>query len=117
MGQAAGDEAEAEKIRVVKAAEAAADASALAGNGIARQRKNIVDGLRDVVKEFGDSIEGTTAQEVMNIVLMTQYFDTLKEIGANGRCATIFVPTAPSSVGNASDEFMQSMLNANMQAN
>jgi len=50
-------------------------------------------------------------------VLMTQYFDTLKEIGHGGKCSTIFIPTAPSSVGNASQDFMQSMLNANMQAN
>jgi len=104
------------KIRVVKSAEATADASALAGHGIARQRKNIVDGLRDAVKEFGQSIEGTSSREVMNIVLMTQYFDTLKEIGSGGRCSTVFIPTAPSSVNNASNEFMQSMLNANLQS-
>merc|ERR1712159_453283 len=117
LRQAAVDESEAEKIKVVKQAEAHADAAALAGSGVARQRKEIVDGLRDAVKEFGQSIEGTSSREVMNIVLMTQYFDTLKEIGGSGRCSTIFVPTAPSSVGNASGEFMQSMLNANMQAN
>eukprot|EP00658_Telonema_sp_P-2_P033702 TRINITY_DN2467_c0_g1_i3.p1 TRINITY_DN2467_c0_g1~~TRINITY_DN2467_c0_g1_i3.p1 ORF type:complete len:307 (+),score=110.40 TRINITY_DN2467_c0_g1_i3:188-1108(+) len=117
LRQAAVDESEAEKIRVVKVAEANADAAALAGSGVARQRKEIVDGLRDAVKEFGESVEGTSSREVMNIVLMTQYFDTLKEIGAGGRCSTIFVPTAPSSVGNASNDFMQSMLNANLQSN
>eukprot|EP00656_Telonema_subtile_P001849 TRINITY_DN10800_c0_g1_i6.p1 TRINITY_DN10800_c0_g1~~TRINITY_DN10800_c0_g1_i6.p1 ORF type:complete len:290 (-),score=78.68 TRINITY_DN10800_c0_g1_i6:67-936(-) len=116
LRQAAVDESEAEKIRVVKVAEANADAAALAGSGVARQRKEIVDGLRDAVKEFGQSIEGTSSREVMNIVLMTQYFDTLKDIGAGGRCSTIFVPTAPSSVGNASNDFMQSMLNANLQS-
>merc|ERR1711998_199194 len=97
---AAVDEAEAEKIRVVKAAEAAADASALAGMGIARQRKNIVDGLRDAVKEFGDELD-VDSKEVMNIVLMTQYFDTLKEIGSGSRTSTIFVPTAPGAVSSA----------------
>ena len=81
LRQAAVDESEAEKIRVVKVAEANADAAALAGSGVARQRKEIVDGLRDAVKEFGQSIEGTSSREVMNIVLMTQYFDTLKDIG------------------------------------
>merc|ERR550537_1249243 len=37
--------AEAEKVKVVKAAEAAADAAQLQGEGIARQRRAIVDGL------------------------------------------------------------------------
>merc|ERR1711959_26970 len=117
LRQAAVDESEAEKIKVVKQAEAHADAAALAGSGVARQRKEIVDGLRDAVKEFGQSIEGTSSREVMNIVLMTQYFDTLKEIGGSGRCSTIFVPTAPSSVGNASMEMHKAMLSANMEAN
>jgi len=38
--------AEAEKIKVVKAAEAAADAAQLQGEGIARQRRAIIEGLR-----------------------------------------------------------------------
>ena len=50
-------------FRVVKQAEAHADAAALAGSGVARQRKEIVDGLRDAVKEFGQSIEGIPDHE------------------------------------------------------
>eukprot|EP00973_Karenia_brevis_P095692 12428648-Karenia_brevis.AAC.1 len=42
---------EAEKIKVVKAAEAAADASHLQGQGIARQRAAIVQGLRDSISQ------------------------------------------------------------------
>ena len=45
-------------------------------------RRAIVDGLRESVDEFQKSIPGTSPQDVMNLVLMTQYFDTLKEIGA-----------------------------------
>merc|ERR1719167_1711987 len=41
--------AEAEKVKVVKAAEAAADAAQLQGEGIARQRRAIIDGLRDSI--------------------------------------------------------------------
>merc|ERR1719190_4600 len=41
--------AEAEKVKVVKAAEAAADAAQLQGEGIARQRRAIVDGLRESI--------------------------------------------------------------------
>merc|ERR1712060_439667 len=41
--------AEAEKVKIVKAAEAAADAAQLQGEGIARQRRAIIDGLRDSI--------------------------------------------------------------------
>ena len=40
-------------------------------------------GLRDSVDEFQRSVPGTTAKDVMNLVLMTQYFDMLKEIAAS----------------------------------
>merc|ERR1719382_1239904 len=46
--------AEAEKTKVVKAAEAAADAAQLQGEGIARQRKAIIDGLRDSITHGSD---------------------------------------------------------------
>jgi len=52
----------------VKDAEAQSEAAGLAGVGVAKQRKAIVDGLRDAVHEFGESVKGTSAREVMNIV-------------------------------------------------
>ena len=47
---AAYEKAEAEKIQVVKAAEADAESKFLAGQGIARQRQAIINGLRESVK-------------------------------------------------------------------
>ena len=84
--------AEAAKIQVVKAAEADAESKALAGAGIARQRLAIVDGLRDSVVHFAEEIEGATAKDVMDMVLVTQYFDTLKDLGNNPNISTVFVP-------------------------
>ena len=52
MRVAAQDRAEAEKIMVVKAAEADAEAKYLAGTGIARQRQAIINGLRESVMNF-----------------------------------------------------------------
>ena len=42
----------------------------------------IIGGLRESVETFRQSVEGATAKDVMALVLMIQYFDTLKEIGA-----------------------------------
>merc|ERR1719261_1900387 len=52
MRLAAQEKAEAEKIIIVKRSEAEAEAKYLAGVGVARQRKAIVDGLKDSVLEF-----------------------------------------------------------------
>lgn len=92
LRMAATERAEADKIVAVKQAEAEAESKHLQGQGIARQRKAIVDGLRDSVGDFTDSIHGMNAKDVLELVLMTQYFDTVKEIGCGGKVRTIFVP-------------------------
>jgi len=89
---------EAEKILKVKQAEAEAESKALQGKGIADQRKAIISGLRDSVEAFKASVEGASAKDVMALVLMTQYFDTLKEIGSQDRSNTIFMPHTPGTL-------------------
>ena len=79
---AAKDRAEAEKIMVVKAAEADAESKYLAGTGMARQRQAIISGLRDSVVNFQKEVDGISSKDVMEMMMMTQYFDTMKEVGA-----------------------------------
>eukprot|EP00008_Paramoeba_atlantica_P010971 CAMPEP_0201489186 /NCGR_PEP_ID=MMETSP0151_2-20130828/21105_1 /ASSEMBLY_ACC=CAM_ASM_000257 /TAXON_ID=200890 /ORGANISM="Paramoeba atlantica, Strain 621/1 / CCAP 1560/9" /LENGTH=280 /DNA_ID=CAMNT_0047874685 /DNA_START=88 /DNA_END=930 /DNA_ORIENTATION=+ len=101
--------AEAQKIAIVRAAEADAESKALAGAGIGRQRLAIVDGLRDSVVSFAEEIDGATAKDVMDMVLVTQYFDTLKDLGNNPNVRTVFVPH-DSKGGN--NELRKGMLEA-----
>lgn len=109
LKEAASHQAEADKTRQVKAAEAEAEARYLSGLGVARQRKAIVEGLQTSVAEFSDDVEGATPKDVMDILLLSQYFDTLSTIGAN----QLFLEHDPatvaalrSSIGNS---FLQSM--------
>lgn len=97
---------EAEKILKVKQAEAEAASKALQGKGIADQRKAIIEGLRESVEAFKQTVEGASAKDVMALVLMTQYFDTLKEIGAQDKSNTIFMPNAPGAMS----DYMQQIL-------
>lgn len=110
---AANEKGEADKILKVKAAQAEAESKALSGKGIADQRRAIIDGLRESVDEFQKSVPGASPQDVMNIVLMTQYFDTLKELGATSHNNTILVPHSPSAVTDLAEQIRSSMLVAN----
>ncbi|MGH8258225.1 MAG: SPFH domain-containing protein, partial [Steroidobacteraceae bacterium] len=67
--------AETEKLLLVKKAEAEAESKRLQGEGIANQRKAIVDGLRESITKFSEAVAGATAQDAMALVLLTQYFD------------------------------------------
>ena len=56
---AAVEKGEARKIQVVTAASADAEAKFLQGQGIARQRQAIVNGLRESVISFSSDVSGT----------------------------------------------------------
>jgi regulator of protease activity HflC (stomatin/prohibitin superfamily) len=91
---------EAEKILKVKQAEAEAQSKALQGEGVAKQRQAIIQGLQTSVEQFQTAVEGSTARDVMSMVLLTQYFDTLRDIGTAGRSNTILLPNNPGAVND-----------------
>jgi regulator of protease activity HflC (stomatin/prohibitin superfamily) len=107
---AANARGEAEKILVVKKAEAEAESKALQGQGIANQRKAIIEGLRGSIEQFQKSVAGTSTSEVMQLVLVTQYFDTIKSIGEMDKTNTLFLSHSPAAVRDISDQILQSML-------
>ncbi|MCA9330928.1 SPFH domain-containing protein [Candidatus Saccharibacteria bacterium] len=109
---AAVEQAEADKIRLVKAAEGEAESKALQGQGIANQRRAIIDGLSTSVENFSKAVEGTSAQDVMNLVMMTQYFDTLKDIGLTGNSNTILIPHSPSGMTDLGEQMRNAMITA-----
>lgn len=113
LRMAAVEQAEADKIRVVKAAEAEAESKALQGQGIANQRKAIIEGLKESVESFNNQIEGTRAEDVMNLVLMTQYFDTIKDIGLSGKGNTILIPHSPGGMQDISTELRNAIITGN----
>jgi regulator of protease activity HflC (stomatin/prohibitin superfamily) len=109
---AANARGEAEKILVVKKAEAEAESKALQGQGIANQRKAIIEGLRGSIEQFRSTVTDATTAEVMQLVMVTQYFDTIKSIGELDKTNTLFLSHSPGAVRDISDQIMQSMLTA-----
>jgi regulator of protease activity HflC (stomatin/prohibitin superfamily) len=105
---AAEHEGEAKKILVVKEAEADAESKRLSGKGIAEQRTAIVEGLRESVKDASAAL-GVEAPAVMTLVLMTQYYDMLTDVGRNSRTNTIMLPHTPGAVGEIREQIIASL--------
>ncbi len=101
--------AEAEKIKIVKQAEAEAEYKRLQGEGIAAQRKAIVDGLVQQYELLRDAGVGNQAQEML---LLTQYFDTLQEVAKSSNTQTLLLPSNPGGVGDAMAELRNSLFTA-----
>jgi len=106
LKEAASHKAEADKVQQVKAAEADAEARYLSGLGVARQRKAIVDGLQSSVNEFSSEVNGVSSKDVMDILMLTQYFDTLTAVGANN----MILEHEPASVANLSNQVSRSLM-------
>jgi len=107
---AANARGEAEKVLVVKKAEAEAESKALQGQGIANQRKAIIEGLQTSIEQFQKVVEGASAKEVMQLVMVTQYFDTLKSIGESDKTNTLFLSHSPGTVKDIGEQILQSVL-------
>lgn len=110
---AAAAKGEANKILVVKNAEAEAESKRLQGEGIAKQRRAIVDGLRESITAFKAEVGSVSEREVLNLVLLTQYFDTLKEIGVSSGSKVILLPHAPNGMSDISEQLRTAIMTAN----
>merc|ERR1712084_182337 len=102
--------AEAEKIKLVKQAEAAADAQALQGQGIARQRAAIIEGLKDSITHGTGEV--LSSEKVSELLLVTQYFETLRDIGAQSKAQTVFIPSGPGGVKDIASQIRDGVLQA-----
>ncbi|CAA6674982.1 unnamed protein product [Spirodela intermedia] len=91
LRMAANEKAEAEKILQIKRAEG-----------------------RDSVLGFSVNVPGTTAKDVMDMVLVTQYFDTMKEIGAASKSSAVFIPHGPGAVHDVATQIRNGLLQASV---
>lgn len=111
LREAAMNEAEATKVRVVKEAEAEKDSRVLLGEGVAGERQAIIDGLKRSIDDM-KGIPGLNTHEVMNLIVMSQYFDTVKAIGMSDNSKVMFIDPAPEGANN-----MLQQLTAALQVN
>merc|ERR1712079_978208 len=102
----------AEEIRI--RSEADAHAKHQSGLGLSMQRKAIVDGLTESVNIFQEGVAGVDAKTVMDLIMVTQYFDMMEKIGCseNRGTNTLFVPSGPGQVHDFASQLRNSCLEA-----
>lgn len=112
LKEAMENEAEAEKIKMVKEAEAEAESKKLQGRGIANQRKAIISGFQESIDEM-KQIDGINTPDVLSLILLTQYFDTLKDV-AQAESNTIMLPSNPSGFTDISEQIRNAVISGNL---
>jgi regulator of protease activity HflC (stomatin/prohibitin superfamily) len=99
LKEAAMNEAESAKIRVVKQAEAEKESRILLGEGVAGERRAIIDGLKNSIDDM-KSIPELKTDEVMNLVVISQYFDTIRAVGESQNSKIMFLNPAPQGAND-----------------
>merc|ERR1712137_471595 len=99
---AAQDEGEAEAARTEIQAKAEAEAKFMQGQGIARQRQAIIKGLSESVLNFKEQVTDINAKNVLDLMIVTQYFDMMKEIGAQSKTNAVFMNHSPGALDDLS---------------
>lgn len=102
--------ADADKILKITAAQADAESMRLMGQGIANQRKAILEGLAAAVAELQEKIPGITVQEIMNVIMMTRYFDALREMAESGNLTTVMLPGSPGGFGDLREQILSALV-------
>lgn len=105
--EAAMEVAAANKIKIIAEAEAEAESKRLSGEGIAQQRLEIVRGFKESVEDFQKSLKNVTHEEVMQFVLLTQYFDTINNVGSNSKNTSILIPHSPGAMKDFQDQIIK----------
>lgn len=100
--------ANADKIKIVTAAEAEAEKDRLHGVGIAQQRKAIVDGLAESIQELKEANISLNEEQIMSILLTNQYLDTLNTFAAKGN-QTLFLPNTPNGVDDIRTQVLSAL--------
>lgn len=95
--EAAKAKGEGDKTLAVKKAEGESESKRLQGEGVANERIAIAKGLEESVRLLKD-VSGVDPKEAMNILLMTQYFDSLRAIGVSANTTTIMLPHQPGAL-------------------
>ncbi len=111
LREAAEQQGEAVRIKTVKAAEAEKESKKLQGEGIAAERIAIAEGIRDSVAALLSVHDaGVSPNEAMRTLILTQYFDTLRAIGAQSRASTVFLPHSPGGVADLAQQISEAIM-------
>ncbi|RID64723.1 hypothetical protein BRARA_E03641 [Brassica rapa] len=64
------------------------------------------------VEEELDKAMTAYAKDVLDMVMMTQYFDTMRDIGASSKSSSVFIPHGPGAVADVAAQIRNGLLQA-----
>jgi regulator of protease activity HflC (stomatin/prohibitin superfamily) len=97
---------EADRIKIVAAANAQAEAKQLQGQGIANERIAIAKGFKEAIEMIKESAQ-VPGEEAYSMLLFTNWTDMLSAVGTSPNTTVVFIPSGPGGLA----DFQQQMMN------
>ncbi|KOO21638.1 hypersensitive-induced response protein [Chrysochromulina tobinii] len=66
--------------------------------GISRQRQAVMEGLRESCAAFHDEIKSIDPKTVLDLMVVTSYFDMMKDLGAHDKTSAVFMNHSPGAL-------------------
>jgi regulator of protease activity HflC (stomatin/prohibitin superfamily) len=107
LRKAAENKGEAIKIQAIKEAEAEKERKRLQGEGVAQEREAIAKGLEQSIMTL-QKVSNQNPKEIMAILSLTQYLDTLKSVGMTNNSKVIFMDTSVAATSNLMQDLIAS---------
>jgi regulator of protease activity HflC (stomatin/prohibitin superfamily) len=105
LKDAAVNEAAASYTKKIRDAEADRDRKILQGEGVAGQRKAILDGYKENINDM-IKLTGMQPYEIMNFILKSQELDTKEQIGKSNNAKVLFMGDGDTNASNKSNPNM-----------
>lgn len=106
--EAANEKAEAEKILLIKNAEAESESKRLQGEGLAKQRKEIAKGLKESIDDLLET--GLDNEQVTTLLLINQHYDAITAVVKAGGTNTILLPYSANQVTSMREQITEALL-------
>ncbi len=93
------------KIQAVKEAEAEKERKRLQGEGIALEREAIAKGLKESI-EIVKNATGQNSREIIALLTLNQYLDTMKSMANDARSKVIFMDTSVKTTTSMTEQLI-----------
>ncbi len=105
----AAEKAEAARASSALAAEADAEGKARRSLAAVEHRRAAVESLRDAVGELRRVLPGVPTRDVMNFVLMAQYYESFKDLRAGSAAGLLLAPPSPDDVAGLTERLRNAL--------
>lgn len=111
LRDAARNEGEAKRIKMVEEAKGDAERKRLQGQGISDQRLAILKGYETGVEGMATSL-GLTPRDIINFVMRTQELDTWESIGRSNNAKTVFLQSGENATLSPEEKMTVALMRA-----